>query len=157
MSLFRSSEPRPPTEKIETVLGPSSSFRGELKAQGGVRLDGAFDGTLESESNVIVGENANVAADIAGFNVTVAGKVIGDISAVGRLEILATGYVRGDISASSLLIEEGGIFRGQSLRDDEGTPEPEAEGPARQRRSPKSEQTIEEDSATDADTQNSEA
>lgn len=126
MSLFRNSEARPPTQKIENVLGASASVRGELKAEGGIRVDGAFEGVLESQSNVIIGESANVVADVAGFHITVAGRVVGDITAVGRLEILATGYVRGDVHAASLLIEEGGTFHGRSLTDaDEGTRQPE--------------------------------
>lgn len=153
MSLFRSSEPRPPTQKIESVLGSSASFHGQLKAEGGVRVDGAFEGTLESESNVIIGESANVVADVAGFHITVAGRVIGDITAVGRLEILATGYIRGDVRAASLLIEQGGTFHGRSLTDaDEGTPTPEARDSVRQRESDNSEERIQED---DSDTNDS--
>ena len=42
-------------------------------------------------------------------------RVKGNITASGRLEILSTGRVWGDIMVSSLLIDEGGVLRGQSL------------------------------------------
>lgn len=116
MSFFRSG-PRPATEKIENVIGSSAEFRGDLKAEGGIRIDGVFEGTVESQSNVIIGENARVVANVAAFNITVAGSVEGNVKALGRLEILSTGRVRGDVQAGSLLIEEGGIFQGQSLMD----------------------------------------
>ncbi|MFQ5595137.1 MAG: polymer-forming cytoskeletal protein [Anaerolineae bacterium] len=115
MAFFRSGEPRPATDKIENVIGPSANFSGELKADGGIRIDGVFEGSVESQSNVIIGENARVAADVSAFNITVAGAVEGNVKAVGRLEILATGRVLGDVQVGSLLIEEGGAFHGQSL------------------------------------------
>lgn len=117
MSLFRSSGPRPATDKIENALGPSSSVRGELEAEGGIRIDGKFEGSVTSESNVIIGEGARVVADVSGINVTVAGYVEGHVTAAGRLEILATGRVDGDVRVGSILIEEGGIFHGESLKD----------------------------------------
>lgn len=124
MAFFRSGEPRPATDKIENVIGPSANLRGELRAEGGIRIDGVFEGTVESQSNVIVGENARVAADVSAFNITVAGTVQGNVKAVGRLEILSTGRVLGDVLVGSLLIEEGGVFHGQSLMDEAKQPAP---------------------------------
>jgi cytoskeletal protein CcmA (bactofilin family) len=101
--------------KIENVLGPSASFEGRLKTEGNVRVDGYFDGAIETAGNVIIGEAAKVTADITANNVQVWGAVKGKISAQGRLEILPTGRVWGDISVSSLLIDEGGVFRGDHV------------------------------------------
>jgi cytoskeletal protein CcmA (bactofilin family) len=114
---FRRGEPRPATEKIETVIGLSVRLRGRLKAKGGIRVDGHLTGKVETESNIIVGENARVIADVTGINVTVAGVIQGNVKAAGRLEILSTGAVIGDVSVGALLIEEGGTFRGQSLME----------------------------------------
>ncbi|MFQ5341156.1 MAG: polymer-forming cytoskeletal protein [Anaerolineae bacterium] len=119
MAFFRSGDPRPATDKIENVIGPSADFSGELKADGGIRIDGVFEGAVESQSNVIVGEGARVVADVSAFNITVAGSVKGNVKAVGRLEILSTGRVLGDVLVGSLLIEEGGVFHGQSLMDED--------------------------------------
>jgi cytoskeletal protein CcmA (bactofilin family) len=116
MSFFRR-EPRPTIERIESVIGLSASVSGHLKAEGGVRIDGNFDGKIESEGNVIIGESARIIADVLGFNVTIAGFVQGDVKAVNRLEILASGRVRGNVQAGTLTIEEGGVFEGQSLMD----------------------------------------
>lgn len=127
MAFFRSNEPRPVSDKIETALGPSSVGQGDLKAEGGIRIDGTFEGMVESKSNVIIGEGAHVVADVSGFNITIAGSVEGDVKAVGRLEILSTGRVVGDVRASTFLIEEGGVFHGQSLKH---RPEATAESPA---------------------------
>lgn len=102
-------------DKIETIIGSSADINGHLKAEGGVRVDGAFEGLIETAGNVIIGEGAKVLADITARNVSVAGSVKGNIVANGRLEILTTGRVWGDIQVTSFLIDEGGVFRGQSL------------------------------------------
>lgn len=104
----------PATDKIENVVGPTATFIGDLKCDGGVRVDGVFQGSLETMGNVIVGEAAKVVANIVGRNVSISGAVKGDIIASGRLEILATGLVWGDIQVASFLIDEGGIFSGKS-------------------------------------------
>jgi cytoskeletal protein CcmA (bactofilin family) len=105
----------PFTGKIDNIIGPKTSFQGHLKAEGNVRVDGYLEGSVETKGNVIIGEGAKVSADIIASNVQVWGAVKGNISAVGRLEILPSGRVWGDIKVTSLLIDEGGLFRGKSV------------------------------------------
>lgn len=114
MNLFgrpsRSKEP----EHIETVIGPSANLRGELRSDGGIRIEGAFEGLIETAGNLIVGEGARVMADITARNITVGGAIKGDVDATGRLEILSTGVVYGDINVQSVMIDQGGQFHGVS-------------------------------------------
>ncbi len=100
--------------KIENIVGPTANFQGHLKAQGNVRIDGYFDGVVETTGNVIIGEAGKVQADIVAENVQVWGAVKGNVTARGRLEILPSGRVWGDIKVASLLVDEGGLFRGKS-------------------------------------------
>lgn len=104
----------PVSDRIENVIGPTATFIGELKCDGGVRIDGVFQGSLETMGNIIVGETAKVVADMVGRNVSVSGAVKGNITASGRLEILSTGLLWGDIRVASFLIDEGGVFSGRS-------------------------------------------
>ncbi len=104
----------PVSDRIENVIGPTATFIGELKCDGGVRIDGVFQGSVETMGNVIIGEAAKVAADIVGRNISISGAVKGSIKAMGRLEILSTGLVWGDIDVASFLIDEGGVFSGRS-------------------------------------------
>jgi cytoskeletal protein CcmA (bactofilin family) len=101
-------------EQLETLVGPSASLNGHLKTDGGVRIDGAFEGVIEATGNVVVGEGARVVADITARNITVGGAIKGNIDGTGRLEILSTGEVYGDIMVGSVMIDEGGLFQGTS-------------------------------------------
>lgn len=109
-------------DKIEAVIGPAASFNGHLKCDGSVRIDGLCEGTIETAGNVIIGERAQVIANITAENVSVSGVVKGHITARSRLEILSTGRVWADITATSFLIDDGGFFRGEITMS--GEPEP---------------------------------
>ena len=115
--------------KIETVLGPTCNFKGTVQSDGGLRIDGVFEGNIQIAGNLIIGETGKVIAEINAQNVSVAGALKGTVKAPGRLEILQTGRVWGDISVASFLIDEGGFFRGQSVMP--GEPDmPMLEAPA---------------------------
>jgi cytoskeletal protein CcmA (bactofilin family) len=101
-------------DQIENVLGPTCLVRGNLIADGAFRIDGWVEGAVESRSTVVIGETGAVRGDVTGVEIVVAGKIIGNVSCEGHLEILATGKVDGDIVAKSIRIETGGVFRGTS-------------------------------------------
>jgi len=118
-----------PIDKIETVIGPNTSFKGTLICDGSVRIDGVCEeGLIQTVGNIVVGPEAKVAADLIAENVSVSGAVTGKITASGRLEILSTGKVWGNVDVSSFLLDEDGFFRGQLMMKDE--PEPPVFGAA---------------------------
>ncbi len=99
---------------IETVIGPNCSIHGQIQSDGGIRIDGVFQGSVETTSNLIIGESAKVVADVTANNVSISGAVKGDISA-NKVEILETGRVWGDLMVNSLLLNEGAYLRGQTM------------------------------------------
>jgi cytoskeletal protein CcmA (bactofilin family) len=88
--------------------------RGDLSAEGAFRIDGTVEGSVESRAAVVVGESGTVRGLVRGTDIVVAGTVVGDVICSGHLEILAKGRIEGDISAKSMRIETGGVFRGTS-------------------------------------------
>jgi cytoskeletal protein CcmA (bactofilin family) len=101
-------------DEIENVLGRTSLVRGNLSADGAFRIDGWVEGAVESRSTVVIGESGAVRGNVTGTEIIVAGKIMGNVTCAGHLEILATGKVEGDIDAKSIRIETGGVFRGTS-------------------------------------------
>ncbi len=97
---------------FETVLGASATLKGDLKSQANIRLDGIFEGTLEIDGNVLVGETAKITADIHAKNVSIAGAVRGNVSGK-KVQILRTGRVWGDINATAIATEEGAFIDGK--------------------------------------------
>lgn len=99
---------------VETIIGRGAQFTGELVDQGTLRIDGGFSGNIRSAGDVYIGADADITATITASNATVAGKVNGDIVVSGKLELLSTASLYGNIKAGVLSIEEGATFRGVS-------------------------------------------
>jgi cytoskeletal protein CcmA (bactofilin family) len=102
-----------PVAKIETIVGPNAHFKGDVQSDGGVRIEGIFEGSLDITGNLVVGEGAKVIADVKANNISISGAVKGNIAG-NRVEILETGRVWGDLSIKSLLLNEGAYLRGQT-------------------------------------------
>ncbi|MCC7020328.1 MAG: polymer-forming cytoskeletal protein [Ardenticatenales bacterium] len=102
-------------ELLESAVGVSTSLSGVIRSDGGVRIDGHFEGHIDVAGNVVVGESGVVQVDVLrARNITVGGTVTGNVECGGRLEILATGQVVGDIVADAIMIDQGGVFQGAS-------------------------------------------
>jgi cytoskeletal protein CcmA (bactofilin family) len=97
---------------VEAFLGKNSSFEGKMGFQGMARLDGKFDGEIFSGDVLIIGETATVNAEINVTTLVIDGKVSGNVSAAGKIEIHATGKLYGNITTPTLVIQEGGLFDG---------------------------------------------
>jgi cytoskeletal protein CcmA (bactofilin family) len=98
--------------EVEAFLGRNSSYEGKMGFEGMARLDGKFDGEIFSGDMLIIGETATVNAEIKVSNLVIDGKVSGNVSATGKIEIHATGKLYGNITTPTLVIEEGGLFDG---------------------------------------------
>jgi cytoskeletal protein CcmA (bactofilin family) len=101
-----------PTGKIETVVGPGISLKGVLTGRGGVRIEGIFEGTVEIEGPLVIGDQGKVLSEeIHAPSVVVGGTVQANIVA-DRVQILRTGRLYGDVTTSNLSTEEGGFLKG---------------------------------------------
>jgi len=94
-------------------LGKGSRVTGKLAFEGTVRIEGHVEGEISAQDTLIIGESAEVNAQITGSSVVVHGRVTGDITARKRLEIRAPGKLFGNITTPSLVIHEGVVFEGQ--------------------------------------------
>ena len=86
------------TPEITTILGKGSAFDGKLTFEGAVRIDGEFSGEIRTQGTLIVGESAEVKAQIAAARIIIEGVVRGDISASESIEIHAPARVYGNLS-----------------------------------------------------------
>jgi cytoskeletal protein CcmA (bactofilin family) len=120
-----------PAAKVETVVGPGIALQGTLTGQGGVRLEGSFEGKILLEGLLVVGETAKIISEeIRAQSVSVAGTVQANIVAA-RVHITRTGRVWGDVTTGSLSTEEGGFLKGRvQMQDAEEPTTPDAAGPS---------------------------
>jgi cytoskeletal protein CcmA (bactofilin family) len=114
-------------EITNSVIGKNTEFKGVLKDKENVRIDGKFEGEIQTEGMVIIGEEAVVQANITAKAVDIGGKVTGDINCAGRVELFSSGSLEGKIRASDLTIAEGAFFNGECNMTPAGTGDTEFE------------------------------
>jgi cytoskeletal protein CcmA (bactofilin family) len=105
----------PPTSTaaLETTIGPNTYFKGNIQSDGGVRVQGIFEGTVDITGNLIIAEGAKVIAEVKANNVLISGAIKGNIDG-NVVQILKTGRMWGNLMINSLTIEEGAYLRGQT-------------------------------------------
>ena len=97
------------------VITVDSAMQGSLSFKDPVhlRINGKFEGTLEVRGILEIGEAALVEATISGDDISVAGKVKGEISASKRIVLTEHAIVEGNLKTPLLNIAEGAIFQGK--------------------------------------------
>src|SRR5438552_4150036 len=103
--------------EVTTLLGKGSEFEGKLTFEGTVRVDGKLSGEIFSDDVLVVGEGAELHAEIDIGEIIIQGLVVGNIRARRAVEIHAPGKVKGDITTPSLQIDKGVIFEGKCFMD----------------------------------------
>jgi cytoskeletal protein CcmA (bactofilin family) len=112
------------SESISTFLGVGVNIEGLIEFQDTIRLDGHFKGkVVGKEGTLIVGEKAEIDAEIEVGAAIVMGQLNGTICARTTIEIFPPAKVTGDLIAPSVAIEKGVIFNGncQMSGQDSGT------------------------------------
>src|SRR5689334_12593108 len=101
--------PEPPN----TVIGVNTSFRGTLMVTGTLRIDGEFDGDILNCERLEIGEHGQMRADIEVKDAIVWGRVLGNVRALGTIEMKSGSRVEGDVAAMSVIMEPGVHFTGR--------------------------------------------
>ena len=116
-------------EVEEKILDVDASMQGTIafKDPVNLRINGSFEGKLDTRGNLTIGENAKVKAHIQGDKIIIAGKVTGDVQATQSLSIIAPAIIQGNVSAPKLSMGEGAILEGQvsmmNVRGSAGQPD----------------------------------
>ena len=128
--------PAAPTGAL-SIIGAGMTVRGDLDANGVVKIEGTVDGNVRAASQVLVARGGSVQGDVDTTEAVVGGTVSGAIRARDRVEIQSGASVNGDITTRRIAVAEGGTLNGL-IRMDESAPareergaEPRGEGRAR--------------------------
>ncbi len=96
----------------DTVVSAGMRIEGELKSNGSIKIDGIVTGKIHTSQNLEVGPNAQIDADLIAANAIIAGIIRGNVTVKNSLRILSTGKILGNVSCTSIAIEDGAYFNG---------------------------------------------
>jgi len=98
--------------ELSTIIGKGSTIKGNLQIQGGIRIDGLIEGTIETDGFVIIGQSGKAKADIRAKECLISGVLEGNVTVSETLELDKTAWVTGDIAAKVLAVTAGAMIVG---------------------------------------------
>ncbi len=113
-------KPKPKPEHaapVHTILGKDTLWQGEIHAGAhAMRVEGTVEGTIHSEGEITVAPTGLVTGTVRAKHLIVTGVVRGVLDIAECLEIHGTGCVEGEVTAGTLVVDEGGTLHGTSIR-----------------------------------------
>jgi len=96
----------------KTIIGENISIEGSIRGKETLVIEGSVKGKIQLENqHLIVGPKGQVEAEIHADNVTISGRLIGDIQASGKVEITKEADFSGEIKAKSISVEDGAYLK----------------------------------------------
>ena len=96
----------------KTVLGPTLEIEGEIESGEDLVIQGSVNGKVVSKANLTVETTGRVEATVTTKNLSVGGKLVGNVDATDLVEVQKEGRMLGDIKAPRVRISEGARFKG---------------------------------------------
>lgn len=106
--------PGMPASRSSSRLGSGLQIKGEITGAENLQIDGNVEGPISLDGQeLVVGSTAQLHSEIKAGEVVVAGKVVGNVHARGRVEITKDGSITGDLNCARISIEDGAHFKGR--------------------------------------------
>jgi len=119
-AMSTSAEPTPITSpsvnpvsgQEKTVIGQNISVEGIIRGRENLVIEGSMKGSIELEKHqVTVGSKGKVEAEIHADNITISGRLVGNIKARGKVEITKEADFSGEIKAKRISVEDGAYLK----------------------------------------------
>ena len=121
--MFERRKSRPPQKRIDSLIGAGTVVHGNVMFAGGLRIDGAIHGKVETADNqsatLVVSEKARVDGEVRVSHVVINGVVCGPVTANDYLELQAKARVNGDVMYRTLEMHVGAIVQGKMLHSEQ--------------------------------------
>ena len=93
-------------------ISTGTVVKGEIISTNDIRIDGTFEGKIQSKGRVVVGEKAVVKGDIICTNVDFWGTMEGNFYVKDTLSLKSSSKVKGDLHIKRLQVELDAKFDG---------------------------------------------
>ena len=108
--------------KRPTIISDATIFQGEFKSSAPIVVFGMVEGVCEVDNLLTIEKPGVWVGNIKADGVIVNGKVKGNISTDGKLEVGPSGHILGDVIAGTLAIASGAVIEGEMHMTDHNAP-----------------------------------
>jgi cytoskeletal protein CcmA (bactofilin family) len=100
--------------RVIAWIGKAVRVEGKVISAEDLTIDGDVEGSIElGGHSLTIGQDARIKADLLAKTVIISGKVTGNVRAVEKVDLLATGAVEGDITAPRFMMADGATVMGK--------------------------------------------
>ncbi|NOY57912.1 MAG: polymer-forming cytoskeletal protein [Calditrichaeota bacterium] len=106
--------------ELNTILGKGTKFEGKISVQHSLRVDGRFEGDIDTTDTLVIGKEGEVIGNTKVKDLVIGGKLNGTVVAQGKIVLESKSEFRGEMRTNKLVIDEGAIFEGKCSMSGEG-------------------------------------
>ncbi|HEY0847362.1 MAG TPA: polymer-forming cytoskeletal protein [Noviherbaspirillum sp.] len=111
---------------IDSLIGISTNIEGNVRFQGGLRIDGHVKGNVIAEgdepSMLVISEHAKVEGEVRVAHLVVNGEILGPVHSSELLELQPKARITGDVHYKALEMHGGALVSGKLTHDQVGEP-----------------------------------
>jgi len=101
-------------EKSATcIISKGTRLEGQFTSQENVRLDGIIKGEVKCESRLVMGDSGKIEGKVHTKDADIHGTIEGEITVFGSLQLRSTARIHGNITATTMSVEEGASWTGE--------------------------------------------
>ena len=97
---------------IETVISERTRFKGNVSTDKPIRIDGEFEGEIESTDSVIITKTGSFKGTVSCASLIICGKGEGTATCSELMDIKAEASFTGDVTTKNIVTYPGSLFDG---------------------------------------------
>jgi cytoskeletal protein CcmA (bactofilin family) len=97
---------------VANHINDGTAINGNMIAQSDMRIDGNIYGNISCTSKVVIGKTSEIRGNIQCGDLTIEGKVTGNLDVEGILCFKSSAVFEGDVTYQKIIVEEGATIVG---------------------------------------------
>ena len=98
---------------IETAIGVDTVFKGTINTNKPIRIDGHYEGEINSDNLIIVSETGYFSGNMKCRELQIQGKGEGNVVCTELMQFSATGSFKGDVATKDIILVKGSQLDGK--------------------------------------------
>jgi len=111
--MFNNQNGQSSNNETDTIIGPSVKVDGNFKSNGNILIEGIVQGSIKTKSNLTIGQDAKIKAEVETNNLYLSGEIRGNVKVLEKAELKSSARVLGNLETKLLSVEEGAIINGK--------------------------------------------
>ncbi len=103
------------TEGLTCIIAKGTVIEGKITSTENMRIDGKIKGQVVCDKRLVMDAGGVVEGDVQAGESTIKGRVVGTVTVTDTLHLLESSFIKGDIKAKKLHVEEGAKYDGKCL------------------------------------------